>query len=295
MIDDGISELTENISKLSIDPTKIILSTKNDSIKPKFSNKGETGEVFVIRKLFELSNGNKKYELIKIFGNNAINGIELCDIETNKKITDINMIKKAKSISKADCMLKFIKTNEYVSISIKCQHGNMPAILNHTPRSAKVFQATGDLNTHLAQLDKLINQINENRKKKLCGEDVHIDKINLDKLFVDCIINVIKYFVFEGSGRGRSKYPCNAILEVFDPNCINTWKFVLCNDDQTKLQYIKSIYNRIILSMRDKGMPKSNEICKPWIFKQIKDDGIIKEKGSLHIRLKKRNLQKVIV
>jgi hypothetical protein len=34
-------------------------------------------------------------------------------------------------------------------------------------------------------------------------------------------------------------------------------------------------------------MPKVlNEYCKPWVFNDIKPDGSIKHKGSLHIRIK---------
>ena len=37
----------------------------------------------------------------------------------------------------------------------------------------------------------------------------------------------------------------------------------------------------------EKGMPKLiQEICKTWVFDDIKPDGSIKYKGSLHIRHK---------
>ena len=64
-----------------------------------------------------------------------------------------------------------------------------------------------------------------------------------------------------------------------------------CNNYKSKLKYSRSIYNRIIISMRDKGMPKNkNILCEPWIFYQEKENNIIKEKGSLHIRLTKSNI-----
>ena len=34
-------------------------------------------------------------------------------------------------------------------------------------------------------------------------------------------------------------------------------------------------------------MPKVlNEYCKPWVFKDIKSNGLIKHKGSLHVRIR---------
>ena len=105
----------------------------------------------------------------------------------------------------------------------------------------------------------------------------------------NCIIRVISYFLFCGTGMGKSKYPSNSILEIQDPNDIEKWKFYNCIDSEKKNDYVRNIYDRIILSMRDKGMPrKKNVLCNPWIFNQMKENEIIKEKGSLHIRLKKQ-------
>ena len=42
---------------------------------------------------------------------------------------------------------------------------------------------------------------------------------------------------------------------------------------------------KYIISLRDKGMPKNiDDTVKPWIYKDIKENGDIKLKGSLHIR-----------
>ena len=56
-------------------------------------------------------------------------------------------------------------------------------------------------------------------------------------------------------------------------------------------KYIDSIYDIEVLTLRHKGMPDQRrktgfENCKPWIFKDVKSDGTIKLKGSLHIRIK---------
>jgi hypothetical protein len=77
---------------------------------------------------------------------------------------------------------------------------------------------------------------------------------------------------------GKSKYPSNSILEIQDPNDIEKWKFYNCIDSEKKNDYVRNIYDRIILSMRYKGMPrKKNVLCNPWIFNQMKENEIIKE------------------
>lgn len=242
-------------------------------------NKGELGEICVVQKLYNLS----KEQLIDIFGEDASEGIEILNMETQLPITNIDLIKKAPSLSKADCLIKFIKTKELIYISIKCQNGSPPTILNHTPRSANVFST--DLKDELNTLDSIINKLNEKRKNNEVGEDIQIKNIDLSEEEKNCLINTVAYFTFDGSGKCKSKYQCNSVLEVNiinDPHC-KTWKFIKCNTIEDKKKYIESIYNRLVLSIRDKGMPKNiPESCKPWIIEMNS-----KKKGSLHIRLKK--------
>jgi hypothetical protein len=210
------------------------------------------------------------------------------DMETLVPMKRESTIKKSKSGNKSDFIIKFIKNNTFINCSIKCKHGAMPAILNHTPRSAKVFQCNGKLTLELKKLDEIIKYLNNERSNGKVGEDVHIKKMNIDGKSRTCIINVISYFLFEGTGVGISKCPSNSILEIQDPNDIKKWKYYNCITDNDKKKYVEKIYDNIVISMRDKGMPtKKNDLCNPWIFFQKKENGAIKEKGSLHIRLKK--------
>ena len=250
-------------------------------------NKGEVGEILTIKILFRLAQENKIDNLIKIFGKDADKGITIHNINDKKKISNIEEIKKTKCTSKADCIIKFVKTNKFMNISIKCMHCAMPAILNHTPRSAKVFQEGGILNKNLDNLDNLISLMNKERIEENVGEDIHISKTFpfLENELKKNLIEVVKYFMFDGSGSGNSNNPVNSILEIYDPNNINKWKFINCEEDKNKIKYIESQYDKFVLSLRDKGMPKNkNKICEPWIYYQKKNS---KEKGSLHIRLKK--------
>ena len=112
-------------------------------------NKGEIGEIFVLKKIFELKNDCKI--LINIFGNDIIDGYELYDIDGGI-IINKEQIKKSKSKSKADCIIELKKTNIKYFISIKCTNGSLPSILNHTPRSAKVFNKDGELLNNLEKI-----------------------------------------------------------------------------------------------------------------------------------------------
>jgi len=254
-------------------------------------NKGEMGEIYTIKSIFLMIQNNKIDTLKKIFGEDASEGITLHDINDKKEITKIEEIKKTKSTSKADCIIKFVKTNKFMNISIKCMHGAMPALLNHTPRNAKVFKEGGILNKNLEKLDNLISMMNKERTDGNVGEDIQISKTfpSLNEDIKKNIIEVVKYFMFEGTGSGNSQNPVNSILEIYEPNNIEKWKFINCEDDKNKIDYIESQYDKLILSLRDKGMPKNNNtICEPWIFYQKKDSKKkSKQKGSLHIRLKK--------
>lgn len=244
-------------------------------------NKGENGEICVIKMLITIKDDYKK--LINIFGEDAVNGIEIYNMTTLEPISNINSITKSKSISKSDCLIKIKKINKFIYISIKCHHGSSPSIINHTPRSAKVFQINNVLYSELNNLDKLIELLNIYRKEGIVGEDICINKIVISDDIKNSLISTIRYFMFDGSGSKLSKYPCTAILEVTKPSDILTYKYTLCDTINSQHAYINSIYDRVVISMRDKGMPtKRNILCEPWIFKHNKQN-IIKYKGSLHI------------
>lgn len=266
---------------------KIVTRSQEQKLTPSSNlinlNKGELGEINIINKLFSLMKKNKIDDLVHCFGPDAEHNIIVCDIETQKPIIDATDIKKSKSTSKADTLIMLKKTNKFLYISIKCTHGANPAILNHTPRSAKVFQKDGALSTQLDVLDTIIKKLNMARTSGEVNEDIKINSMEFGQNEKECIYNVGKYFMFEGTGSGNSKYPSNAILTVGDYNNIKQWKYLLCDTNEQKINYIKQVYDLMVFSLRNKGMPKViNNICIPWIYKDKS-----KQKGSLHIRLMK--------
>ena len=246
-------------------------------------NRGEKDEVSLLLYLYHLNEMNK---LIGIFGEEASEGISILNIVTDDEIVDINKLSKAPSCYKADCKIRMKKTNNVYSISIKSKNGANPSILNHTPRSAKIFQEGGILNYHVCCLDKIIQEYIYKRVNKIIGEDIPISKLlclNKDNSLKEKFLEILSYFVFDGSGKGYSKCKSDAIMTYQRDKII----FKKCDNIQNKKKYIESIYDKIVISLRDKGMPKViNEYCKPWVFDDIKPDGSIKHKGSLHIRIK---------
>lgn len=261
MINNKKSIPLNKLSNISSESTE--LKKKHNRKKSDKGNLGEKGETNVIKNIFNLIK-NKNIDKLELLFGTKIDDIDemfIYDIFRNKKITKEEEIIKSKSISKSDICIN-INKNKY-TCSIKCLHGSPPAILNHTPRSAKVFQS-GELNEELDTLDSIIKIMNDMRHNGFVGEDININKIKINKNQKKCLINTIKYFIFDGSGRGSSKYPANSILEIKDPCDINTWKFYNCIDEKNKDEYVLKIFDKLVLSLRDKGMPaKKNVLCDP--------------------------------
>ena len=105
-------------------------------------NIGEKDELLLILKLHNLNHFKKYKELTDIFGDEANEGITIIDMNTKEKLNIFNLTK-AKSCFKSDITIKMNKTENLYNCSIKSKKGANPTILNHTPRSAKVFAKEG--------------------------------------------------------------------------------------------------------------------------------------------------------
>lgn len=270
------NEILEKKYKYSLAKINILTNNKN---------RGETDEVLLLLKLFHVNEMNEFDKLIEIFGEEASEGINILNIVTDDEIYDINKLSKAPCGYKADCKIRMKKTNNIYSISIKSKNGANPAILNHTPRSAKIFQEGGIFNHIVSCFDKILQEYIDKRINKIIGEDTPISNLMClknDYLLKENFLEILSYFVFDGTGKGYSKCKADAIMTYQNDKII----FRKCDNIQNKKVYIESIYDKIVISLRDKGMPKVlNEYCKPWVFNDIKPDGSIKHKGSLHIRI----------
>lgn len=270
--------------KTKFQETKLKYQEDKLKIHQKGGNRGEKDEILAQLDLLYFDETKQYDKLIEIFGDEASDGIEILDMETNCVIKDINKISKSSSWNKADCKIKMKKTNNVYSISIKSKNGSKFAIINHTHRNAKIFQEGGILYDYVSCLDKILQEYIDKRKNKEINEDLSISDLMClkdDYSLKEKFLEILSYFVFDGSGRGDSKQKANALI-IYHNNEIN---FINCDNLQNKKKYIDSIYDKIVLSLRNKGMPKNiPDYCKPWVFNDIKD-GSIKHKGSLHLRV----------
>lgn len=255
-----------------------LLKQKIDLIENKTYNKGEKEEVKTIKYLYSIRENID--ELINIFGIDASQGIKIIDMDKKKEFTNdtIHLITKTSSKNKADVCIYFNKTQQYVYTSIKSLSGSPCAILNHTHRDAWVFKNM--LSSQLSNIDLLVNEYIEKRTSKIISEDtplINLDSLNSDTI-KNSIIELLTYFIFDGSGSKKSDSSVNGIL-LTDKK---TLKFLQFNDIKSKKDYVKTLLNHCIISLRHKGMPKKiNENHKPWIYET---DG--KLKGAFHVRVK---------
>ena len=249
-------------------------------------NKGEKDESFLKYKLHSLNKDRDYKSLVEIFGEEASDGIKVLGMDTDEEIKDLTQLSKAGSCFKADCRIQMVRTGQIYASSVKSKNGANPAILNHTPRCARVFQEGAVVHHCLSSWDKLISEYIEKRTNEDIGEDVTITGFNClnNSMDKEKILEVLAYFLFEGSGKGDSKCKANSIITLAGDRI----GFVKCVTLQEKKNYIQTIFDSIIISLRDKGMPKKiTDYCQPWIYQDKKADGTVKYKGSLHLRIKK--------
>ena len=274
-------------------------------------NKGEKAEYNLKKKLFTLNkNGNFK-ELIKILDQEADEGIILLNLKTKEEIQNIEDIEdKAGKNYKADTMIKMKKTGEIYSISIKCDHGGTPSILNHTPRSANIFQK-GSLSSSLSKIDNLIQKYHKYRGSPGGTEEVKLSGIFLETLDDEnktILIKVIRTFMFAETGKGPSECPANCLLVI---NKYGSYTFKKLETIEKQNEYIEQNLSKFDIALVSrKGLPKkiktkseAEEKCKtdkkykikynqmePWIYETNKSkkpnpENKIFIKAALHIRM----------
>jgi hypothetical protein len=239
-------------------------------IVPK-QNIGESDEIRIKKYLF-INQSNIAF-LLPIFGDMASEGITM-------PYSTIEQIKKAGTRSKCDLEIVFNKTGQTFYVSIKSIKGQKPSILNHTPRSAKVFQ-TGELTVTLPYIDILLMEYIDKRKKGTIGEDVFIHRLdsfnNTD--VKNSVIKILIYFIFKGTGSKLSPKECNSMIIG---NKDDSLTFIPCVTEEEKVAYINTMIEKCVISLRPKGMPKqTNEQCKPWVY----TDEAGRDRGSIHIRV----------
>ena len=286
--------------KLNIEPT----------IWKKELNKGEMDEVLCIKKLFALQQAGDFITMVSIFKtNDAKEGIVILSPHDKKPVTVIDDIKKTGAHDKADVIIEFIYNKRRIYPSIKSKSGAAPSNLNHTNRSAYMFQ-NGYMKNYLHHLDHLVTRMNNQKYgfggefKKGTGEDQNIEDIQFITTSVKrTLIRVLIYSAFIGSGSGESKTKADCIL-IVNGNNTDNWEFIPGFTDEQKNQYANTIYPKITISIRSsKGMPKKPDkpdketrsyakrmkkynddmdLCQRWIYRH--PNGSLK--GAFHVRIR---------
>lgn len=259
---------------------------KNDKIndiltKSKKQNKGETGENNIIKYLF--INRNNKAIITIIFNINSC--IILIDPKTRKEILSLENISKSSGYYKSDIIIHFIEVNIIYHVSIKCNDGSPPTLLNHTNRSCDYFQNKLQCE-QLKILDSVVIKRNNMKKQDVNFNDIK-DLLTNEEL--NCLINIISYFTFDGTGSSKSKCPADSIFIVDNSSDIlSSYKFIVCKEDIQKKEYIKSILSNLRICMRGgkHGLPgktnydKDMVLCEPWLFYDTKNKPCV----AIHIR-----------
>lgn len=282
--------------------------TRNNNKPMPKQNKGEKDEQSFKHKIFTLNKNGDYKELVEILGPDASKGIILINMKTGEEIKEEEDIEdKAGTNYKADAAIKMKKTGETLYPSIKSMKGGKPTILNHTPRSANIFQNKGILNDKLHKIDKVVQKYHEYRRAPGGTEEVKINKLNLDEEDNNTLVELIKNFMFNATGQGLSKCPANSILVI---NKDDTYTFEKLETIEKQYEYVKKNLSKFDIALVSrKGMPcniktkkeaeekmqhdkkyaQKYEQLRPWIFETDKrtrsnPSGNIILKACLHIR-----------
>ena len=188
------------------------------------------------------------------------------------------LVEKTNSLCKADVVVILKKTNTRYAISIKSHLGASPAIINHTHRNANVWK--NHLRADLPQLDILIKEYRTERKSGRIGEDVNLMNLNsmTNPAIKNSVVRTLSYFIFDGTGSRDAKIKADSIISSRSDSLV----FSDYRNIYDREKYVMSLLDRIVVSLRDKSMPKKIiDYHKPWIYNT---DG--KHKGCLHIRVR---------
>jgi hypothetical protein len=275
---DDVKAITHIIKEKPVKPNK-------NTVVKKSKNRGEIDEKFTKEYIYELNDSMQYEKLVSIFGDEAREGVSVINFETNEVYTNVaDAREKSKSVYKADVRLKMNLTGNVYNPSIKSKSGSHPAILNHTPRTGKVFNTTsGILKEQMASLDRLMTEYINKRKANIFKEDVSLTRLECleDIQLRNDIIKVLSYFVFEGTGKGDSIIKADSLLYVKKEDIT----FIRCDTPESKYAYVNSIIEKCVISLRTKGMPKQlNEISRLWLYED-KSGTTVKYKGCFHVRV----------
>lgn len=233
-------------------------------------NIGEEDEINVLKNLVSL-----KGKTIPCLGL-----IESVADYTGKEFLNNKTVLKAPANSKRDVMING------VGYSLKSTRAAPAAIVNHTTRE-KWIRVCENLNLDIRILDEMVSEYWELRINGQIGEDIWTyDKkcpFGNSPERLDYLRELITYFLFEGTGSQDNPYPAEFVIEIEDPNDVNTWKVL------NKETAFDKMWPNMKFSLRaSKGMPpdypnmkniSKKKKIEPWV-RFINE----RYRGALHIR-----------
>ena len=184
-------------------------------------------------------------------------------------------------ISKSNPSAKMDISINKTRYSMKDVGGSPPAIVNHTPRPG-YENVCNDVGASIKELDIIIAEYWKLREEKIITEDVKNSDDACPFLSHKAYMKkIIEYFIFTGTGIGKSDYQADKVLELNYKELPSSLRVY------DKAKYYDKIWSLLRFSVRSKGMSPKYPVCKnaasirKWTKKR---DG--KYKGALHIRYK---------
>jgi len=231
-------------------------------------NAGEKGEIEAKRSLYD----NKNSNLVSVFNSaGASGGIELINYTTGEFYTSPSDIYKSPPGCKSDVGIHLKTSGATFHASIKSTHGAPASMVNHTHRNASVFRPGGALHSHLDNLDSVVDEYREKGPLDVKFKDLHIFD---DPIIKQSMVATISYFTFHGTGKGNSKFPADSIIYYNGKDI----KFQSYMSENAKNQYVESLFDKYVMSIRSKAMPNTLvEQHRRWVIGETR--------GALHIRI----------
>lgn len=173
-----------------------------------------------------------------------------------------------------------------IGISVKSENGAPPALINHTTRE-KILRVMEAIHQPILPLDLIVDHYWDLRQNGKCKEDV--PNMNIDSPFRrkvgelvprKVLTPLLNYFAFDGTGSKDSSEPATLVLSLKTPDDVSTWTYY------DKSNFIDSVWEKLVFSIRSKGMPEqlfSSPYCMEIMrWTQYIDDSY---KGALHVRI----------
>lgn len=259
-------------------------------------NGGERDELIAILRLIQIRQLNIPFDGLNITsiksgyneckdlpGDISLNEISLLNDQRLIALSASIGVGKSPGGAKADIQINGI------GYSIKSNRSAPPALVNHTARPG-FENVCSRVNSNISDLDTLISDYWEKRKKGTIAEDVKNSDVNSPfRNEIEFFRPILNYFLFTGTGQKDSKFPAQKIIKLTDPLNENTW------DIYDASNALDLFWDKLIFSLRaKKGMPGGYPdkmtpkalLTKPSvdIWTEYINDNY---RGALHIRASK--------